>query len=479
MTPPTHMAFSGFLWLFLSAVMSIPLNLLWLGAGCLFSLLPDIDSQNSRVGRIFFFLSKRIEKRFGHRSITHSLLGIVILGLVLFPLRFISPTLFGACLVGYSSHVFLDSFNKTGVQLFYPDGIQAVMPGREEYRFVYGGKGEMVLLFVFLGVGTMLFPIANKGLMKFIHYMRGDPEAAVTDFRDYAQDHIVWCDLKGLDVLTNKPVEGRFKVVGAAGSTTLIISNHGNLRTAGNADAVNIRALKTRCVKGEEISIVVAEAHIKDRYMGEIKNYIDTSKEHYLFSVLDVEEKPVLEEKVDWFKTVYYLNNKLHLDYARWSDIEKLNIEWVLVKEGHVLVKTILKKNESMDVEECDGREPKEEGRMIMARISVEDPMDVLVKGGTEIRVGEPFARMSASDGRKLEELKGELDYQERLIDKGIGSNKCRNEVLEKINRIEEEYRSSKVSKFNGRVNNVEVKGVKDGVVSVEVALEVPLEAKN
>ena len=39
------------------------------------SLLPDIDTQHSGLGRLIKPLSGRLERTFGHRTITHSLLG--------------------------------------------------------------------------------------------------------------------------------------------------------------------------------------------------------------------------------------------------------------------------------------------------------------------------------------------------------------------------------------------------------------------
>ncbi len=43
-----------------------------------FALLPDIDSQASIIGRAFPIFSEPIERRFGHRQITHSALALVL-----------------------------------------------------------------------------------------------------------------------------------------------------------------------------------------------------------------------------------------------------------------------------------------------------------------------------------------------------------------------------------------------------------------
>ena len=66
----THMAFSV-------AISSVALgtsNPAVLAISAIASLFPDIDTSKSHVGRIFFPISNFLEKRFAHRSISHSLL---------------------------------------------------------------------------------------------------------------------------------------------------------------------------------------------------------------------------------------------------------------------------------------------------------------------------------------------------------------------------------------------------------------------
>ena len=44
----------------------------------LFSLLPDIDTGASFIGFLFPWVSETIERRFGHRAVTHSFLALII-----------------------------------------------------------------------------------------------------------------------------------------------------------------------------------------------------------------------------------------------------------------------------------------------------------------------------------------------------------------------------------------------------------------
>src|SRR5688572_439 len=48
-----------------------------------FSLLPDIDCPKSIVGKLFLPVSRYLNRNFGHRTITHSLLAYLLLGLLI------------------------------------------------------------------------------------------------------------------------------------------------------------------------------------------------------------------------------------------------------------------------------------------------------------------------------------------------------------------------------------------------------------
>ncbi|MFQ6010519.1 MAG: metal-dependent hydrolase [Candidatus Aenigmatarchaeota archaeon] len=86
--------------------------------GLLLSVLPDIDTPRSHIGRIFPF-SGWIEENIGHRSITHSLLFVVVaaLGGGLGPL------------VGALSHILLDMLTPNGVQLLWPENMNFIILG--------------------------------------------------------------------------------------------------------------------------------------------------------------------------------------------------------------------------------------------------------------------------------------------------------------------------------------------------------------
>jgi len=81
------------------------------------SLLPDIDSPFTMIGRLFPWISYRLNEKFGHRTLTHSWIPLSFL--LIFYLIF-QESFMLHFLIGYASHIFLDMLNKNGVMLFYP-----------------------------------------------------------------------------------------------------------------------------------------------------------------------------------------------------------------------------------------------------------------------------------------------------------------------------------------------------------------------
>jgi inner membrane protein len=79
------------------------------------SLIPDIDSRNSKIGKNFF--SKILTSFSKHRGFFHSLFFVLVASSLFY---FIFPKAILPFLIGYISHLFLDCLTKRGLNLFYP-----------------------------------------------------------------------------------------------------------------------------------------------------------------------------------------------------------------------------------------------------------------------------------------------------------------------------------------------------------------------
>ena len=114
----THIIFSFFISLVLVKILGLKNPILFTIILCLFGILPDIDSHKSKVGRKTKVLSHAINFIFSHRGLFHSV--FIPLLFYLFFLLIDQKILGLAALLGYVSHLFLDSFTIVGIRPLYP-----------------------------------------------------------------------------------------------------------------------------------------------------------------------------------------------------------------------------------------------------------------------------------------------------------------------------------------------------------------------
>jgi inner membrane protein len=112
--------------------------------------LPDVDNPRSTLGNGLSRLNSpavnlvtrpvswtlkatsfTLVRTVGHRTLTHSLLGVVLFALPVWLVLGAYPNLSLALVAGYASHVFADALNTRGVPLFWPVG--------KPVRFLPGG----------------------------------------------------------------------------------------------------------------------------------------------------------------------------------------------------------------------------------------------------------------------------------------------------------------------------------------------------
>ncbi len=106
---------------------------------CLFaSLLPDIDSTKSFIGRRFYF--RPIQWIVKHRGFFHSLTACILFSLII---ARIAPSISFAFFVGYAAHLLADSFTVEGVTPFWP------LAHKTEGTMTTGNLSENFIFFSF------------------------------------------------------------------------------------------------------------------------------------------------------------------------------------------------------------------------------------------------------------------------------------------------------------------------------------------
>ena len=169
MTAATHYAFSCLV----CTAAGVPAPTAF--AASAISLLPDIDHPESMIGRLCPSLSRWIMRRWGHRTVTHSLFAVMTVAISLLPILIIpycleSGTLspskgdgtghapyhtYAALLLAFSSHIFIDLFNRAGVKLLAPLTQKEYISFRTPaLRIPVRSWQEYALLFVILVLGV-------------------------------------------------------------------------------------------------------------------------------------------------------------------------------------------------------------------------------------------------------------------------------------------------------------------------------------
>lgn len=110
----THLAFAGLVGVITSGFGATP-DVASGAALAVGALLPDIDTTTSDLGKFVKPVSRILERRFGHRTITHSLLGMAALALATSWLLLIHPQAWVWLLLGVATHLILDTCNVVGV----------------------------------------------------------------------------------------------------------------------------------------------------------------------------------------------------------------------------------------------------------------------------------------------------------------------------------------------------------------------------
>lgn len=147
--------------------------------------VPDLDNPRSRLGnglsrrknRALDALTRPLSwglraasfalfRAVGHRTLTHSLLGLALFALPAWLILGSYPNLLLAALAGYASHLVADALNTRGVPLLWPAGRPfRLLPGGGVRS---GGVAEFAVALAVAGLGgyaaSLLYPALGGGL---------------------------------------------------------------------------------------------------------------------------------------------------------------------------------------------------------------------------------------------------------------------------------------------------------------------------
>jgi len=321
--------------------MNTPLSIIGYGSAVLGSLLPDIDTTASRLGKMFLPVSSYLERRFGHRTLTHSLLGWVIFSLMGLPLlMFKLKEIYFCFIFGVFSHILIDAVNKSGVPLFYPHLIRAVLPKNEKYRIFTASREELIFLGVLSGLALLVLPLNRIGVRGALHYLIKIPQSAASDYLSYsAQGYETQVEFEGIFNVSQKKIKGKWLAINSTSKNSLVLqSPEGKVYSIGADPNDNIRSLKIQSFKGKPVKVLTCEVSLMEQPLSELLKYIPIAGKTYLLGYIKTYDKFNLEFSLDEYSVLNAGVNRLNFDYAVKEDIFKQNILNLLVNEGMILM---------------------------------------------------------------------------------------------------------------------------------------------
>jgi inner membrane protein len=162
----THLAISG---LMTSLILGTAEPTI-VSVGAIAGLLPDVDISKSPAGRVLFPISRLLEKRFPHRSCTHSIVASLVVGVVVYGLAYgsvISWQLAHAIEIGYTFGYLVDAITKSGIQLFFPSSLRCVVPGNRKLRLSTGSNWEYAVLVLVVAMLLLVLSVNTQGGIAF------------------------------------------------------------------------------------------------------------------------------------------------------------------------------------------------------------------------------------------------------------------------------------------------------------------------
>lgn len=213
------------------------------------SQIPDIDTSTSSIGQILWPISRWIEKRYPHRSVTHSLIFTVVLGLISLGLWWqyqIDVKVAIALPLGHLVACFSDTFTKAGVQLFWPSPLWCVFGLNPKRRLTTGGAGEYWVLVVAVGAIVVNVGLINGGgLGQFTAESLGLRSGILENYQQNANNKEVFALVEGTFFADSSPANGKYFILSQIGNEFILLDRAGGIYQTGIGAQISASRINT------------------------------------------------------------------------------------------------------------------------------------------------------------------------------------------------------------------------------------------
>lgn len=199
--------------------------------GAVAGLGPDVDISDSPAGRVFPWVANYLERRFPHRSCTHSLMASAALAVISYSLVVLGhiPREFAhAVSIGYFAGYFADCFTKAGIELFWPSPVRAVCPGNRQLRLQTGSPIEYIVVILLLALAILIFNINfHGGMLTQFNHLLASPTGVEQLYNQEGSNHLLVAHIEGVHHRDRSPVKGDFWIIDTKGKDFIVQSTTG------------------------------------------------------------------------------------------------------------------------------------------------------------------------------------------------------------------------------------------------------------
>jgi inner membrane protein len=265
-----------------------------LGTAAIASQFPDLDTSKSWIGRLppLSLVARWIEKRYSHRTLTHSFLFSLGLAAITFPLSLWNQPLWIAMNLGYFLGWYADNFTKQGVCAFFPHPGRLVTPGNPRLRLSTGSSAEYFLLVVMVGGAIAIINLnTSGGILKAFNQTLGLSSGAVEIVAAEQNQYLLMAQIKGRNTLTQQEVQGQFEVVQPLTQTDLLVKDsQGRLYRAGETQGSQILITQVQIQRLRTAKQSVSEIRLEDEAIADALSRIPQSSRIYISGLLTVQD---------------------------------------------------------------------------------------------------------------------------------------------------------------------------------------------
>jgi len=278
MTLGTHLAFASVLYLGGATLFGYkPDGISWLLAAVA-SLLPDIDLPPAKIGRLFWFVSVPLEHRFGHRTLTHSLLVLVAVAALSVPLMAIRPLYFWRWSAAISRTCGWTCSTCAGWICSGPLRCGWSLRGIAIGGWKWGARGRWSCCPACWSRQRRSTRSATSAFAMACRPCSRTSDIACEQYQRVAGNHWYALELIATDNLTCNPFKGRFPVVGVW-QNGLIVERDGELRWWGRAKTHhNLYPRQARLLRGEPLRVVAERVAMRGHTLRWLVSRIDQSR---------------------------------------------------------------------------------------------------------------------------------------------------------------------------------------------------------